>query len=124
MKTELANKRQKIDISDNSNNSGQKQWMLEFGSSKNFAVTQKMLDTAILRFVVQNILPFSIVESSTFVSLMKIGVPSNIQIMCRKTLKEKIDQTYLKMKSAIENKLTEIEVISATADLWSKAKRY
>lgn len=124
MKTELANKRQKIDISDNSHNSGQKQWMLEFGSSKNFAVTQKMLDTAILRFVVQNILPFSIVESSTFVDLMKIGVPSNIQIMCRKTLKEKSGQTYLKMKSAIENKLTEIEVISATADLWSKAKRY
>ncbi|XP_011704957.1 PREDICTED: uncharacterized protein LOC105460219, partial [Wasmannia auropunctata] len=54
---------------------------------------------------------------------MKIGVPSSIRIICRKTLKEKIQQEYKKMKSAIENKLAEIEVISATADLWSKAKR-
>lgn len=44
--------------------------------------------------------------------------------MCRKTLKEEMDQTYLKIKTAVENKLTDVEVVSTTADLWSKAKRW
>jgi len=121
IKIELANKRQKMNISDNST---KKQRILEIYGSKNCSITQKMLDTAILRFVVENILPFLIVDSLSFINLMKIGVPSSIRIICRKTLKEKIQQEYQKMKSAIENKLAEIEVISATADLWSKAKRY
>jgi len=121
IKIELANKRQKMNISDNST---KKQRILEIYGSKNCSITQKTLDTAILRFVVENILPFSIVDSPSFINLMKIGVPSSIRIICRKTLKEKIQQEYQKMKSAIENKLAEIEVISATADLWSKAKRY
>jgi len=121
IKIELANKRQKMNISDNST---KKQRILEIYGSKNCSITQKTLDTAILRFVVENILPFSIVDSPSFINLMKIGVPSSIRIICRKILKEKIQQEYQKMKSAIENKLAEIEVISATADLWSKAKRY
>jgi len=107
-----------------SDNSTKKQRILEIYGSKNCSITQKTLDTAILRFVVENILPFSIVDSPSFINLMKIGVPSSIRIICRKTLKEKIQQEYQKMKSAIENKLAEIEVISATANLWSKAKRY
>lgn len=121
---ELANKKHKIDISDNSENSTNKQRILDIRGSKNFTITQKVLDTAILRFVVENILPFSIVDSPTFINLITLGVPSSIRIICRKTLKEKVDQTYLKMKTAIENKLSEVEVVSITVDLWSKAKRY
>lgn len=124
MKMELANKKHKIDISDNSENSTNKQRILDIRGSKNFTITQKVLDTAILRFVVENILPFSIVDSPTFINLITLGVPSSIRIICRKTLKEKVDQTYLKMKTAIENKLSEVEVVSITVDLWSKAKRY
>lgn len=43
--------------------------------------------------------------------------------MCRKTLKTKLSQVYLEMKIALENKLSQIEIVSTTADLWSKAKR-
>lgn len=118
---ELANTKRQNE--DTSNCITKKQKILENWSSRNSIVTQKKLDTAILRFIVENILPFSIVDSSTFVDLVRIGIPSNVNVMCRKTLKEKVDQAYFKMKTAVENKLAEVEVVSTTTDLWSKAKR-
>lgn len=82
-----------------------------------------MLDTAILRFVIEEIQPLSIVDSPAFIDLLKIGISSTLRVMCRKTLKEKLNQTYFEMKSALTNKLVEIDVVSTTADLWSKAKK-
>lgn len=52
-----------------------------------------------------------------------MGIPSSVRIMCRKILKQKLDQAYIDMKSALEKKLSEIEIVSCTADLWSKMKR-
>lgn len=75
MKMELAHKRQKIDTSDNFDNSTKQQQILDICVSKNVTVTQKMLDTAILRFIVKNVLPFSIVDSPTFLNLIKLGIP-------------------------------------------------
>lgn len=43
--------------------------------------------------------------------------------MCKKTLREKLSQSYFDMKTSLEDKVAEIETISTTADLWSKAKR-
>lgn len=82
-----------------------------------------MLNAAILRFIIEDIQPLSIVDSPAFINLVRIGLPSSVQIMCRKTVKTKLNQIYLEMKSALENKLAQIEVVSTTADLWSKAKR-
>jgi len=109
---ELANTKQQNE--NTSNCITKKQKILENWSSRNSIVTQKKLDTAILRFIVENILPSSIVDSSTFVVLVRIGISSNVNIMCRKTLKEKVDQAYFKMKTAVENKLAEVEVVSTT----------
>lgn len=58
-----------------------------------------------------------------FVELVRIGVLSNVKIMCRKTLIEKVDRAYFKIKTAVENKLTGVDVVSTTTNLWSKAKR-
>lgn len=120
-KTQLQNlKRQNEDVD---NPVPKKQQILEnwkHGSSK---ITQNMLDTAILRFVVEEIQPLSIVDSPAFIDLVKIGTPLAVRVMCRKTLKEKLSQKYFEMKSALENKLAEIEIVSTTTDLWSKAKR-
>lgn len=76
-----------------------------------------------MRFVIENVQPLSVVESHAFIDLVKIGLPSSIRIMCTKTLREKLTQSYFDMKSALENQLTDIEIISTAADLWSKAKR-
>lgn len=121
-KVKLANsKRQNEDISNN--NIIKKQCVIEKWNSGTAAVTQKKLDNAILRFVIENIQPLSVVDSPAFIDLVKIGLPLSIRIMCKKTLREKLSQSYFKMKTTLENQLSEIETISTTADLWSKAKR-
>lgn len=76
-----------------------------------------------MEFIIDNLQPFSIVDSPSFINLVRKGLPSFIRIMCRQTLKEKLDQKYREIKSALETKLVEVEVVSTTADLWSKMKR-
>lgn len=100
-----------------------KQQVLERWGSGSIGINQKILDAAILRFVIENIQPLSIVDSPSFINLVRMGTPSSVQIMCRKTLRTKLSQTYLEMRTALENKLDQLEIVSTTADLWSKAKR-
>lgn len=89
----------------------------------NCRVTQKMLDAAILRFIIGDIQPLAVIYSPDFINLVRMGIPASIKIMCKKTLKQKIDQAYLEMKSTLDKKLSEIDIVSTTADLWSKMKR-
>lgn len=96
---------------------------MERWGSGNSVVTQKKLDEAILRYVIHDVKPLSTIESPAFIDLIRLGKPSHIRIMCRKTLREKIGEKYIKMKTALENKLSEIDFIATTADLWSKSKR-
>lgn len=119
-KVKMYNKRPNEDSLNNVPNKCQIFERLGSGSP---VVTQKALDKAILRFIIDDIQPLSTVDNSSFINLVRIGLPSCIRIMCRKTLREKVCQTYLNMKAALEKKLTEIELVATTADLWSKAKR-
>ncbi|XP_039313596.1 uncharacterized protein LOC120359608 [Solenopsis invicta] len=75
------------------------------------------------RFIIKNVQLLSIVDSSAFIDLVKLGLSASIRIMCQKTLREKLIQSYSHMKTELENQLTEVETISTTADLWNKAKR-
>ncbi|XP_011705113.1 PREDICTED: uncharacterized protein LOC105460367, partial [Wasmannia auropunctata] len=108
-------------LNENSNTVPNKYHILERWGSGNSA-TQKILDKAILKFIIENIQPLSIVDSPTFINMVRIGLPSHMHIMCRKTLKEKLCQVYVTMKTVLEKKLTEVQSVATTADLWSKAK--
>ncbi|XP_071582354.1 uncharacterized protein [Temnothorax nylanderi] len=120
----LANNKRQKENEDISNNSVTKrQCVLQKWGSGITGITQKKLDGAILRFVIENIQPLAVVESPAFIDLVKMGLPSSFRIMCRKTLRAKLCQLYFDMKTALENELAKIEYISTTADLWSKAKR-
>lgn len=93
--------------------------MEKWGSEK-FAISQNTLDKAVLRFIIEDLQPFSIVDSPAFIDLVKNGLPSSIRIISRKTVKEKLQEAFCEMKTTLINKLTEAEVVSTTADLWSK----
>lgn len=97
--------------------------VLERWSSGRSIITQKRFDEALIRFIIDDIQPLSITNSPAFTNLLRMGIPSNIRIMCRKTLRERICETYAQMKNALENKLSEVEFVATTADLWSKGKR-
>lgn len=100
------------------NNKNWKKW-----GSGSFVVTQHMLDKAILRFIIEDLQSLSIVDSPAFIDLIKHGLPLSIRIICRKTVKERLQQAFYEMKMSLETKLAQVEVISATADLWSKMKK-
>lgn len=86
-------------------------------------MTQNTLDKAILRFIIEDLQPLSIVDSPAFIDLVRNGLPSSIRIISRKSVKDKLEETFCSMKTAVQNKLAEVEVVSSTADLWSKMKR-
>lgn len=100
-----------------------KQAKLERWGTGKSAITQNMLDKAVLRFIIEDLQPLSIVDSPAFIDLVKSGLPSSIRIISRKTVKEKLQQAFCEMKTILETKLTQVEVVSTTADLWSKMKR-
>lgn len=79
--------------------------ILERWGSGSSAVTQKRLDKARLRFIIEDIQPLSSVDSPAFVNLLRIGIPSHIRIMCKKTLRDKVCETYFKMKANLEKKI-------------------
>lgn len=100
-----------------------KQQKLERWGSGKSVTTQNMLDRAILRFIIEDLQPLSIVDSLAFIDLVRNGLPSSIRVISRKTVKERLQQAFCEMKIVLENKLAEVEVVSTTADLWSKMKR-
>lgn len=123
-KHKLSNKRPNEDpLNNTASPHPEKCQILDRWGSGRSTITQDALNKAILRFIIEDIQPLCIVDSPAFVNLIRIGLPPNIRIMCRKTLREKIHETYLKMKTALEKKLSEIELVATTADLWSKAKK-
>lgn len=117
-KLELSNKRSSEDPLNNSN----KCLKLE-KCFQRLTVTQEAFDKAIMRFIIENMQPLSIVESPAFINLLRLGLPSQIRIMCRKTLRQRLCEIYFKMKATLVKKLTETQLVATTADLWSKAKR-
>lgn len=100
---------------------------LEFfssGKGKEYTkVTQKSLDKLLLEFVFSKIQPLSIVDKPAFVNLVKLGLPNELKVMCRKTMKLRIDNVYSTMVDNIIVKLSNVEYVATTADCWTKGKR-
>jgi len=55
--------------------------------------------------------------------LVRLGLPKDIKIMCKKTLSIKIDQSVLDMKNYLIEKLSKVSYVATTADAWSNGKR-
>jgi len=57
------------------------------------------------------------------VSLVQLGLPKGLKVMCRKTLKLRINNMYLSMIDYIVSTLGNVMHVATTADCWSKGKR-
>lgn len=71
-----------------------------------------MLDKAILRFIIEELQPFSIVDSPAFIDLVRNGLPSSIRIISRRSVKDKLQEAFYTMKTNLQNKLVEVEIVS------------
>uniref|UniRef100_A0AAZ1XY96 HAT C-terminal dimerisation domain-containing protein n=1 Tax=Oreochromis aureus TaxID=47969 RepID=A0AAZ1XY96_OREAU len=84
------------------------------------AQTMTELHKLIARYVVENMLPLSTVESDSFKSLLaKIPARGGIGPPCRKTFSKYIDTEYAKMNVELKKTFNELEYVSTTADIWT-----
>uniref|UniRef100_I3JQD7 HAT C-terminal dimerisation domain-containing protein n=1 Tax=Oreochromis niloticus TaxID=8128 RepID=I3JQD7_ORENI len=81
-------------------------------------VTQATFDKLLLTFVCEANQPFSIVETSSFKTMMETLQPQ-CTVMTRKTLCSKIQEAAKNMKSIIIKKLSTVNCVATTTDCWS-----
>lgn len=85
------------------------------------SVSQAELNRLIARYVVEDMLPISTVESVAFRELIskipvkrREGVPP-----CRKTFSKYLDNEYAKMEVELKKTFEKLEHVSTTADIWT-----
>ncbi len=93
---------------------------LTLGETK--LVTQKNVDHAVLNFVTQSLQPFNVVEQPSFKAFLHDLQP-NASLMSRATLRRKMDEAALKMKTNMKKAMSEIDFIATTTDCWSSRRR-
>lgn len=93
-----------------------------FGSGREI-VSQKVLDSMILKFIIEETQPLRLVDRPSFINLVRLGLPKQLSIMCSKTLKYKIAFMFNEMKNNLINTLSTISWVSTTADCWTQGKR-
>jgi len=97
-----------------------KQATLDFSGQQQ--VTKPELNTLIARYVVENMLPLSTVESESFRAILaKIPIRGGGRGVapCRNTFAKLIDSEYENMNIELKKSFEELKYISTTADIWT-----
>ncbi|KAM3612543.1 uncharacterized protein V6R79_010062 [Siganus canaliculatus] len=97
-----------------------KQAKLDFKSPQP-AISQSQIKIMVARYVVEDMLPISTVESDVFREMIKKipvkgGHPGP---QCRKTFSKYLDTEYSKMEAELKNTFNELDYLSTTADIWT-----
>lgn len=84
------------------------------------SVSRSQLNRLIARYVVDDMLPISTVESAAFRGLVsKIPVKGQQGLPCRKTFSKYLNNEYAKIETELKQRFEEIEYLSTTADIWT-----
>ncbi|XP_049428832.1 uncharacterized protein LOC125886567 [Epinephelus fuscoguttatus] len=96
-----------------------KQQKLDFSAPPK-TTTQTELYALVDRYVVENMLPLSTVESDSFRAITaKIPVKAGVRTPCRKTFSKYLVAEYTKMNTELKKTFEELEFLSTTADIWT-----
>jgi len=93
---------------------------LKLGETK--LVTQRNVDLAVLNFVIQSLQPFSVVDQPAFKALLH-NLQPNSSLMSRTTLRRKMDDAAMEMKTNLKEAMKELDFIATTTDCWSARRR-
>ncbi|XP_060852285.1 uncharacterized protein LOC132930428 isoform X2 [Rhopalosiphum padi] len=115
------NKKRSFSLDTNQNKSSLQKLTLERCGSER-SVTQQKLDDLLLKFIVNNTQPLSVVDNPSFLNLVRLGLPNDLKIMTSRTLKLKIENLYLSMVDNIIKTLSSVLYVSTTADCWTNGK--
>ena len=84
--------------------------------------TLPFVDGLIMQYIVSEMRPLSTVESDPLKALVK-GLCPSASVICRQTLKEKIYDSFLRMKTNLQAGLDKATYVCTVADLWSSSNR-
>lgn len=97
-----------------------KQQKLDFSAPAPQKLCQTELYGLIGRYVVENMLPISTVESDSFRALIgKIPRKAGVGPPCRKTFSKYIDTEYATMNAELKKEFEQLEYLATTADIWT-----
>lgn len=85
-------------------------------------VSQRSIDKAVVKYVVQGLQPFCVIEQEPFRDFVKELQP-NAKTMSRLTLRSMIDHASKGMKKAVIEAMRGADHIATTTDCWSVRRR-
>ena len=85
-------------------------------------MSQRSIDKAVVKYVVQGLQPFCVVEQEPFRDFVKELQP-NAKMMTWLTLRSMIDDASKGMKKAVTEAMRAVDHIAATTDCWSVKRR-
>ncbi|XP_062305904.1 uncharacterized protein LOC134010055 [Osmerus eperlanus] len=85
-------------------------------------VSQKTVDRAILRFIVQGLQPLSLLEKPSFQDLI-VELQPRSAVMSRTTVRRKIDSATSKMKESLKKEMKKVPYIATTTNCWTARRR-
>lgn len=88
----------------------------------NWTVSQRVIDKAVVKYVVKGLQPFCVVEQEPFKDFVKELQP-NAKIMSRLTLRSMVDDASKAMKAAVTEAMRAVDHIATTTDCWSTRRR-
>ena len=84
--------------------------------------TQAKVDDLIYNFIVEDCLSFYVLEQPGFMKLIA-GLTEGLKSMDRVTLFTKVDQGFSRMREELMTKLSSIQYVCTTADIWTANNR-
>ncbi|KAK6301457.1 hypothetical protein J4Q44_G00275100 [Coregonus suidteri] len=81
-------------------------------------VSQKSIDKAVVKYVVQGLQPFAVVEQEPFREFVQDLQP-NSKILSWPTLRSRIDEASTEMKKKVTEAMRGVDHIATTTDCWS-----
>ncbi|KAG8227638.1 hypothetical protein J437_LFUL008715 [Ladona fulva] len=112
------NKKRKVDGDHSEYQTAKRQALLSRSLKGSSSVSQGVVDTLILGFVINMVQPFSVVEEESFFNLIK-GLASSPSVMCRKTLISRLAERYGALKNRLVGELALASAAAIMADCWS-----
>ncbi|KAK6293172.1 hypothetical protein J4Q44_G00366730 [Coregonus suidteri] len=85
-------------------------------------VSQKFIDKAVVKYVVQGLQPFAVVEQEPFREFVQDLQP-NSKIISRPTLRSRIGEASTEMKKKVTEAMRGVDHIATTTDCWSARRR-
>lgn len=112
-----ASQKRKVETSHTSNSK-----QLKVDSLPPKHVSQATVDKAVLRYIVQGLQPYSVVELPSFKDLIN-GLRPSTSVITRPTVRSKIIKAAQTMKEKVTAAMSEVEWIATTTDCWTARRR-